>query len=372
MELLQNHPLVEMTVTGPTGKQRALRFLLDTGGGAIILPGSVARELDFDLSAPADTSEGTHQVTLKTPGLKLGDMPLDVGEIRALAEIKDEPILPGIGIHGLIPGRLLRRYHAIFDYPGHRFTLAEPGKLTPKGVALPAKIDPNTGFPRIELTIDGRLEGFLLDTGASYTMLDGPTLRRWSVEHPTWPRNTGAVGLANMGGNPMEGAALMLRAPSLKCGPFDVRDVGLVARPRGTFGPGSWMSGMMTAPILGSLAGNVLREFRVEIDYAHEQVYLERTGRSPAHEMDLVPLVLRQGTKGEWIIMSVPPANLAGLGGQVLPGDVLERVDGQAMMGKTIEQVTHALSGPIASTHKLVIQREGRHLRVAAKVARHI
>jgi hypothetical protein len=35
-----------------------------------------------------------------------------------------------------------------------------------------------------------------------------------------------------------------------------------------------YMSSMMTAPIVGSLAGNVLERFRVELDYANEKLYL--------------------------------------------------------------------------------------------------
>jgi len=35
-----------------------------------------------------------------------------------------------------------------------------------------------------------------------------------------------------------------------------------------------YMSSMMTAPIVGSLAGNVLRGFRVELDYPGKRLYL--------------------------------------------------------------------------------------------------
>jgi hypothetical protein len=35
------------------------------------------------------------------------------------------------------------------------------------------------------------------------------------------------------------------------------------------------MSRMMTAPIVGSLAGNVLKHFRLELDYPNQTLYLE-------------------------------------------------------------------------------------------------
>jgi hypothetical protein len=34
------------------------------------------------------------------------------------------------------------------------------------------------------------------------------------------------------------------------------------------------MSGMMKAPIVGSLAGNVLKHFRLDLDYPNEKLYL--------------------------------------------------------------------------------------------------
>jgi hypothetical protein len=36
------------------------------------------------------------------------------------------------------------------------------------------------------------------------------------------------------------------------------------------------MSSMTKGPIVGSLAGNVLKQFRVELDYANETLYLQR------------------------------------------------------------------------------------------------
>ena len=40
-----------------------------------------------------------------------------------------------------------------------------------------------------------------------------------------------------------------------------------------------YMTRMMTAPIVGAVAGNVLRLFRVELDYAHEMLYLSGPGQ---------------------------------------------------------------------------------------------
>lgn len=49
-------------------------------------------------------------------------------------------------------------------------------------------------------------------------------------------------------------------------------DFGVVSRQAGVFE--KWMSSMMTAPIVGSLAGNVLKRFRVDLDYPNQKLYL--------------------------------------------------------------------------------------------------
>jgi hypothetical protein len=38
----------------------------------------------------------------------------------------------------------------------------------------------------------------------------------------------------------------------------------------------TYMSGIMAAPVEGSLAGNVLEHFRVKIDYRNQKLYLTR------------------------------------------------------------------------------------------------
>ena len=63
--------------------------------------------------------------------------------------------------------------------------------------------------------------------------------------------------------------------PGARWGPFDV-ELGVVSQREGTFE--RYMSGMMAAPIIGSLGGNVLKDFRVELDYEQEKLYLSRAG----------------------------------------------------------------------------------------------
>jgi hypothetical protein len=55
-------------------------------------------------------------------------------------------------------------------------------------------------------------------------------------------------------------------------GEHPLRDFGVVSQKAGVFE--EWMSSMMTAPIVGALAGNVVKQFRVELDYPNQKLYL--------------------------------------------------------------------------------------------------
>ncbi|HEX7941469.1 MAG TPA: hypothetical protein VF488_06665, partial [Gemmatimonadaceae bacterium] len=89
--------------------------------------------------------------------------------------------------------------------------------------------------------------------------------------HPDWTREKGAVGeAATLGGQTLETMFL----PKLTWNGNALADVGVVSRQTGVFE--EWMRSMMTAPIVGSLAGNVLTQFRVDLDYPEQKLYLSR------------------------------------------------------------------------------------------------
>jgi hypothetical protein len=172
-------------------------------------------------------------------------------------------------LEGLFPGHLHAKYKVVLDYPNARFTLARPGALRPNGVPLPMPVSQNSGFPRTEPKVGGVTYGFLLGTGASFTMVSEVLLKSWGSQHPEWPRHPGAFGEPKtVGGQPLE----TMFVPSAQWGANSTGEFGVASREKGVFE--DWMSTTMTAPIVGSLAGNGLRRFRVELDYANQTLYL--------------------------------------------------------------------------------------------------
>jgi hypothetical protein len=117
--------------------------------------------------------------------------------------------------------------------------------------------------------VDGVTYGFLLDTGASFTMVSEVLLKSWGDSHPDWARHPGAFGeAATLGGQTLE----TMFIPSARWGSYALGELGVTSQKEGVFE--NYMSSMMTSPIVGALAGNVLKRFRVELDYANQKLYL--------------------------------------------------------------------------------------------------
>lgn len=267
-----NRPFVDITFHRPGGSMRSARFLVDSGGGGFLIAEPLARDLGLHWGETT-REEGREFATPTTPPKAfVGDFPLDLDGKRVLVVIGTDNILPHAApghAEGMFPGHLLARYHVVFDYPNGTFTLAQPGVLTPKGDALSMPVSKRQGYPRTEIDVDGATYGFLVDTGASFTMVSEVLLKAWGVAHPDWPRHSGAVGdAATLGGVTLE----TMVVPRCRWGAHPLPELGVVSQREGTFE--RYMSSMMTTPIVGSLAGNVLKSFRIELDYPNQTLYI--------------------------------------------------------------------------------------------------
>jgi predicted aspartyl protease len=271
--VVKNRPYVDLTFQRPDGSKRLARFLVDSGGGGFVLTAPLARDLGLKWGATT-REEGTEfaQIT-ETLKASVGNFPLELDPQRVLV-VMAETVLPRavtLPHEGMLPGHVLAKYHVVFDYPKAKFTIARAGVLKPKGTSLPMPVHSRSGFPRTEIKIDGKTYGFLLDTGASFTMVSEVLLKSLGTAHPDWPRHPGAYGEAvTLGGMTLE----TMFIPRGRWGTNQLTEFGVVSQRQGTFE--SYMSKMMTAPIVGSLAGNVLKRFRVDLDYPNAKLYLSR------------------------------------------------------------------------------------------------
>ena len=267
-----NRPYIELNFSRPDGSKRTARFLVDSGGGGFLLTEPLARDLGLTWGEVRDEGGQKFGGAQTVPVVSVGQFVLQLNPQRVAVVIGRDSLTPkGAPGHadGLFPGHVLSQYHVVFDYPKGTFTLARPGVLTPKGDALPMPVSKRSGFPRTEIEVDGKTYGFLIDTGASFTMVSAVLLKSWGNDHQEWERHPGAFGeAATLGGQTLE----TMFVPAGRWGPHKLDRFGVTSQLEGAFE--KWMSAMMAAPIVGSLAGNVLKRFRVELDYPNSKLYL--------------------------------------------------------------------------------------------------
>lgn len=361
--------MIDLEFVRSDGSIQTGRFVLDSGGGAFLLTEKLANAIGLKPTGPARSAEGARFAPVTPQEVRLGGMTLDLKGARVFMLAGQDRFDFRDGADGLFPGHVLERYHVIFDYPGRKFTLAAPGSVKPRGIAVPSPVRPNNGFARIEVAIGGGKFGFLLDTGASYTMISQAMLEEWSGAASTpWPRHVGAVGSANMGIGKTEGEALMMRIPEMRLGDFTIDGAGAVSRPVGTYEKS--MSNMMTAPIVGALGGNVLRQFRVEIDYAAGVTYFERNGKDDTHDLDLVGLTLGETPNHSVAVTAVSATTDKTVRERIRPGDLLRSVDGTSVAGLSLLQIVDRLRGKPGDLKKLDFERDGKQFQTQAAVTR--
>ena len=267
-----NRPFVEVDFRRPDGWIRTARFLVDTGGGGFLMAEPLARDVGLTWGEPQEEEGRKFARASALPSAAIGAMPLVLNENRVFVVLGTKNILPAAApgqADGMLPGHVLAHFHVIFDYPKKKFTLARPGVRKPEGSKHPMPVSKSSGYPRTEMEVEGTRHGFLLDTGASFTMISEVVLKAWGDAYPEWERHEGGWGEAKtLGGQTLETMII----PNASWGTLTLNDVGVASQREGTFE--RYMSSMMTEPIVGALGGNVLKNIRIELDYANETLYL--------------------------------------------------------------------------------------------------
>jgi S1-C subfamily serine protease len=153
----------------------------------------------------------------------------------------------------------------------------------------------------------------------------------------------------------------------MKLGPLTIENVGAVSRRVGIFETS--MSRMMTASIVGALAGNILKTMRVEIDYPDNAIYVQPNGQ-PANDLDCVGLILSVGNDGKYRVTGIARKDSRPVLDGVQPGDELVGVDGLSATGATLDAVNRSLHGRPGDKKKLRLLRKGKQIELEVAVQR--
>jgi hypothetical protein len=365
MSVEGNAPIVRLEFKRPDGGSRTARLIFDSGGGAIILDERLARDLGLKPEGP-ELSEGGQQFrAVNVPSTRVGGMPVDLRTSKAFVHRGATSFTNRDTVEGLLPGKALEHYQVVLDYPRQLLSIGGPGTLPHRGERLPCPYVPSSGHPRVEVGIDGITYGLLLDTGTKLTLLREDLLQRWSREHPDWPRSRGSVGPANVSGAVDD--ALLLRIPAFQIGSATVAHVATSSRPDQTYSATSYET---PAAIVGALGGNVLSQFRVEVDYPEQLLFLEPSRKTQANDFDTVGLVLDTNSAGELVVRAVSSAASSITRQNVLSGDVILQIGNVSKPPFTLTKAAQALSGAVGERKQLRILRKGEPMTVTVTVSR--
>jgi len=363
MKVEGNAPVVTLNFKRLDGTVRFARFIFDSGGGAIILDQSLADDLGLKPTGEAIAEDGTRFVPTNPPVAQVGSTPISLSTSKAFMHMGIRSFDPRERVEGLLPGKALEPYQVVLDYSRERFTISPAGCIKHRGTAVPSPFLPASGHPRIVVSVESEAYGMLLDTGSRVTLARKDLLERLSAAHPEWPHSIGASGVADMGGG--DGTEFLLRVPEMVFGTFRVKNVLFVSRPDDTYSSSNFET---PSSISGAVGGNVLKAFRVEIDYPHGTTYLEQSAVDMGGDMNSAGLVLDVDGANRLMVRALSTTAAALTKMNIHPGDQIIEIGGKREISWTIVEASYALSGAVGDMKRLVLLRDGKEIQTTAVV----
>ncbi|OAI45490.1 hypothetical protein AYO42_00190 [Rhizomicrobium sp. SCGC AG-212-E05] len=378
--------LVEITLLKPGGGERNVLAFVNMGSGSFGLSHALFRELNPGNGRPLRLKFGAMQIALDgrtiqplalASGLHLTLNPLGAPPSAADMAKEKEPNADFFAprkIEAVIPPGLLQHFQVVFDYGARHMTLAVPGTLAPEGVAVPIRVNPRTGFATVDATLDGMRTPLVIDNGGGFSALRdvAPVIDA----HPSWLRSQGGIGWANYLFAPGGADALspVIKIPGAALGPLKLPELG-AQEPRmpaliyflakGAFW--DWYGEKAGEEIQGWIGGNVLKNFRVTLDYPARTSHWLAQGPFDTHDLDQVGIVLGRA-KDVVTIIGIALKNGAPTVSDVKVGDRLLKIGDLETSGATRDQMLSALHGKPSENKRLTLERGGKRIELDVPV----
>ena len=389
-----NRVFVPVTLVAADGRERSALALMNMGFAGPALSNALYRELSVGEGRPLRMRVGRTEIDIDPQTVQPESEVLDfqlhltrhpapaTPEAQAAYAAKKaqgagglmKALAAPLPVEVVLPAGVLTPYRVTLDYGARTLSLDSPDGPPPEGVPVPMRVNASTGFATVDAVIGGERRSMVIDDGGSFSALRLGLANTLAIRHPDWLRSRGGVGEANLSLGDTDVGAPVLRTPEARLGslilaPFEVVGFGVPGAVGAIATPAFWhfYSYRAGERVDGWLAGNVLKSFRLTLDYPHHMSYWREEAPLDAGQLDQVGLVLsREGR-------AVTVAGVALRAGQptvagVLPGDKLISIDGSAVDGLTRGQLLLALHGRPGETRNLVLSRKGERVQVQAPV----
>jgi len=367
-----NRVFAELAFVRPDGTLRKAFAFVDLGTPVMVLDQKVREELEVDKK--------------KILSFRVGDLEVQVDS--STVETDTELGFTGhdgkrtVPVEAVLSGSVLKNYQVVFDYGKRTLTVAKPNTLKGNGNAVPCRVNDKTGLISLTAVIAEHSYAFAIDSGSAYSWIRDDIAQKWLKARPDWSRGIGAVGEANMQTrtNHAEAMATILRIPEIKLGSLQLRQVGVVGIspeiPLFPPAPGEnkvqgnffdWYSRKAPETVTGWLGGNVLKGFRVMIDFPQHITYWEQENELDPHDLDQVGVTLEKRDDA-YFIAGIAEKNGKPTADTVRVGDKLVQVDDVCLSSATRGAVFAALHGKPGTIRMLVVERDGKQLTLPVKV----
>jgi hypothetical protein len=368
-----NRMFAELVFVRTDGTLRKAFAFVDLGTPVPVLNEKLYKELQLDQNKPLVFRIGEIEVRVESRAVQT-----DTGSF--LTGPNGKATIP---VEAVLPGSVMKNYQLIFDYARQGLTMARPNTLKAKGVAVPCRVNDKTGLISIEAVIAGHSYALAVDSGSAYSWFRDDIAQQWLKTHPDWKRGKGAVGEGNMQtrSDGAEAGATILRLPEISLGSLHLEQIGAlgIAPKAPPFPPApgetgvqgdffDWYSKKAPEPVIGWLGGNVLKGFRVMIDFPRHMTYWEHQRDLDPHDLDQVGVTLETRDTGEgYFIAGVAEKDGKATVEDVQAGDKLIQVDDLRLAGATRGAIFSALHGKPGTVRVLILERRGKQLTVQAK-----
>lgn len=336
-----------------------LKFILDTGASGTVISERSAKELELESTAATNTTMqggAVNSSSLKSVSLRVG--PIEFPKI-ALTAIPLGGLEAGFGtrIDGILGVEAFERYVVEIDYLAKTVTFYEPRafRYTRKGRSLPITFVDQTPFIGVKIAgAAGRKPveaSLLLDIGAVSTMTLYPAFVEkyglFPARVKTLKITFGALisGLAGRVG----------RIREMRMGAYSVKQP-FVTLPQKAGGD-SYNDGL--------IGSEILRRFKVTIDYSRKRLILEPNRSLPEpYNFDASGMSLAAGGSDLMTIkvrslVENSPAARAGIQAR----DIILTIDGKSVADMTLEQIRKMFRQP-RGRHVLGLKRDATTLTI--------
>jgi PDZ domain/Aspartyl protease len=347
-ELVNRHIVLGVTVNGSP----PLPFVLDTGDKVAIVDLDRARQLGLTMGREAHVGGiGADQLAgFFLDGASFGVPALQSFTQPVVLAIPLSRLAAWLGhdFDGILGADFIQRFVVEIDYAKTVLTLHDPSTFVyqGRGESIPIHLNASS-HPQIDAIVapigGAPIKGtFVVDIGSGGVLsLHSPFVAAHGLPGPD-VKTIKAMGLAGAGG---EGTGRFGRVAALTIGRFSL------ARPMALFSEDASGS-FANKDIDGNIGYEVLRRFRIFLDYAHTRMILEPVEGferpfdrpSSGFTFETAPRDYHQFTVTG--VLDASPASEAGL----KVGDVISSFDGRRAADLTLTSILDLLEQPVTRT----------------------